>query len=413
MKPTLILITALLLAPPSALRAESPVPSRFISPWTWPERPPAYLVFGDLNATYPQQYYAVDASLEMVIQCEFPKLRYFSLIAYDAADVAIASLHDEQIAPDAGSVNPFRPGADWKAPNRHYTAIVRFTPPPADQSAKAGFHGTQGARGNVLYVGLRADGKPNTGGRIAYRRYLPSEGEDLSGGVKNPTVWYRKVADGSPVEPRQLGKRDVFDMSSIRRGRGSGASPVLRKQPAQASPGGGALRWRRSTQSPTLGENPETVYIGAAIQTDPAQLLVIRWKCPSFPDTFHHHGITGREQLRYWSMTFATRMTKSVFTLADCQASMGRDGYVNLVVGFGAPRPARATAENGYTWVDLKDEPVTTLVYRNLMPSSGFKNSAAAVPPGQLVGDQMGEFLPVGRYFTPEQFAALDLPGMK
>ena len=42
------------------------------------------------------------------------------------------------------------------------------------------------------------------------------------------------------------------------------------------------------------------------LQRDPGQLLFIRWKAPTFPNTYHNIGITGTEEVRYWSMTFVT-----------------------------------------------------------------------------------------------------------
>jgi hypothetical protein len=378
------------------------VPPQFVAEWKMEF--PGSVGFADLHANYPGHYFKVDPSLEMVIQGEYPHCRYFSLVAYDAANLAIAALHDSEIAPDPGSVNPFLPGADWNASQRRYTVIVRFTPPPAGEGP-AVVRGGQAARGNIVYAGLQADGKPNPAGLLAYRRYLPSQGYDVKGGVPMPLVYYRRVADGTLVKPmspaRERMKTYGLILPELRKALAElkSAKQKLKSEPTPAGLDQ-ALVWRRSPQA--FAENPETVYLVARVKPEPGQVLVLRWKAPTFPDTFHGRGLTGREDVRYWSMCFASARTITKFSLADAEAVIGADGYVNFVVGFGAKRPARATAENGYTWVDLKGKPISYLLYRNMVPSSDFHHLANQVPAGEAVTDQIGEYLPKGRWIKPE-----------
>jgi hypothetical protein len=78
------------------------------------------------------------------------------------------------------------------------------------------------------------------------------------------------------------------------------------------------------------------------------KLLFIRWKAPTFPDTFHDKDITGFENMRYWSMSIGRLLgMKTVLSIADHQTVI-KDRYVNLVVGFGSPRPSFVTTENGF-----------------------------------------------------------------
>lgn len=367
---------------------------------------PTALGLGDLHANYPGYFFRVDPSLEMVIQGEYPHCRYFSYVAHDVQNRTIASLHDSEIAPDPGAVNPFLPGADWNAPNRRYTVIVRFTPPPAG-AGPAVVRGPQGARGNILYVGLQQDGLANPSGLLVYRRYLPSQGYDLNGGVPMPVIYFRKVPDHSFVKPDSALRERMTLLRSLgyvlKRALGSRnwASRDLKAEPASAS-AGQPLQWRRSPQ--VGAENPETVYLFARIKPDSRKLLVLRWKAPTFPDSFHGHGLTGKEDVRYWSLCFSAPDTMTRFTLADAEAVIGPDGYLNLVVGFGARRPDKVNPENGYTWVDLKGKRIEYLLYRNMVPSPGFAYVASQVPEGQLMTDQIGEYLPRGRWASPQAF---------
>jgi len=394
---------------PAVVSTSNPpeVSAEYVSPWNLAF--PRTLFFTDLHANYPMRYYQSDPSLEMVIQGDYPYCAYFSFIAYDADHRPIASIHDSQIAPDPGSINPFRPGEEFNAPNRRFTLIVRWTA-PAEGSAETGFRGIQSARGNVLYLGTREDGRENPEGLLGYRRYLPSEGLDEDCGVKKPLVYFRKISDGSLVKPPSPGLDKIRARWLMLRKAGAIPTALLSGRKAwQESRSVGkepdrVLQWRRSVQA--AGENPETVYLIAGVKPDPKQLLLIRWKAPTFPDTYHLYNITGREDMRYWSLSFASSRSFTLFTLADAEAVIGPDGYVNLVVGFGAPRPTEATAENGYTWVNLKGKPVSILVYRNMVPSLDFPYLAGAVPAGEMVSDQLGEYLPQGRLLKPEELKA-------
>ena len=152
MSARILVLTMFLWAATSSLADTAPspapsVPSKFVAEWKLEF--PGHFVFADLHANYPGHYFKVDPSLEMVIQGEYPLCRYFSFVAHDVANRPIAALHDSEIAPDPGSINPFLPGADWNAPRRRYTVIVRFTPPPAGEGP-AVVRGAQAARGNIL-----------------------------------------------------------------------------------------------------------------------------------------------------------------------------------------------------------------------------------------------------------------------
>ena len=380
-----------------------PVPDNYLAQWlmSWPTA----LGIGDLKANYPGHFYKVDPSIEMVIEGEYPHCRYFSFVAHDMKNRTIATLHDSDIAPDQGSVNPFLPGADWNAPNRRYTLIIRFTAPPAG-TGPAVMRGPQTARGNILYAGLQADGTPNQAGLLVYRRYLPSQGYDVNGGVPMPKIYYRKVSDQSLVKPISKTEQGILFLRAMRyvlRRTGESKQWADKAHKAgSASSKGQPLQWRRS---PVVGaENPDTVYLFARVNPDPDKLLLMRWKAPTFPDTWHGHGLTGKEEVRYWSMCFAPKSTMTKFTLADAEAVINPDGFVNLVVGFGAERPAKVTPENGYTWVDLKGMNIRFILYRNMVVSPEFKYVARDVPAGEPVTDQIGDYLPRTQWLSPENF---------
>lgn len=398
----LIALLLLLVGAEGSLAPESfnQIPAEYQASWLmgWP----GALGLGDLKANYPGYFYKVDPSVEMVIQGEFPRCRYISYVAHDIQNRVIGTLHDSEIAPDPGSINPFLPGADWNAPNRKYTIIIRFTPPPPGKGPEV-VRGMQAARGNIIYVGAQADGSPNPGGLLAYRRYLPSQGYDFNGGVPMPVIYYRRVSDGSLVKPPISNMQQyLFFIRAFSSGIKNAIKSREWSNRAFGREQKEAVQWHRS---PVVGaENPDTVYVIAKIKPRKDKLLVFRWKAPTFPDTYHNKGITGKEDVRYWSMCFAPATTMTVFTLADVDAVISQDGFVNLVVGFGAEKPAKVKPENGYTWVDLKGKNIRFLLYRNMVVSPEFKFSARDVPAGELVIDQIGDYLPRAKWVSSEDF---------
>ena len=87
-------------------------------------------------------------------------------------------------------------------------------------------------------------------------------------------------------------------------------------------------------------EGNTTYIISDQIQPDQGQSLYLRWKAPTFPDTYHNMGIVGDENMRYWSMSFITPGgLLGLYTISDFQTIIDKKGYVNLVISFGAPRP--------------------------------------------------------------------------
>jgi hypothetical protein len=171
----------------------------------------------------------------------------------------------------------------------------------------------------------------------------------------------------------------------------------------------GDLTWKRFAPE-FLQPEGNTIYtLSNRIERDPEKLLYIRWKAPTFPDTNHNFGIAGDEDMQYWSMNFITPVGMlGLYTLSDYQTIIDQEGYVNLVISFGAQRPSSVTSENGFTWVDASQLPLVPLflMYRNNQISQNFLHQTAAeVPPGEMVtAEDMGEYYLAGQYLDPIDF---------
>src|SRR3954470_20487138 len=84
------------------------------------------VLFPDSSAQYWTASYRAVPGTHIRIDGIYPYARYTSWNVYDPILRPFAKLSDYQIFPDAGSANPFWPGADRTTPiaQRHYTAYI-------------------------------------------------------------------------------------------------------------------------------------------------------------------------------------------------------------------------------------------------------------------------------------------------
>lgn len=388
---------ALLLALPFST-AMAVVPPSFVVAWQH-DTSIRNLGYGDLNAYYPQLMMDVSSNLldkdrlELVIRGEYPKARYFSITAYDYKWRPIANINDQQIAPALGSANPYLPNADWNTSARSYELKVRFqAQPPAGQ-----------AEPNTLYVAQGADGLPTNLVRIAYRLYLPSEGELVGRELYTPEVFFRDIQTGDIAPPPDIFYSDPRDAGFVLDDEELPPAEDVLPNCRLADEYENALVWRRSFEIPITSENPDTLYIFAPFKLCARRQLMLKFRIPQLPHTFDNEGIRGDEDMRYWSISIGGRFSNTKMTLADegpNHVFVGEDGFVRLLLGYGQA-PILATPENGYTYVDLSSlgrRPLGVFILRQILPSDDFPYSAKSVAPGLPVTDEMGEHLPVGTY---------------
>lgn len=373
----------------------------------WIQQPSnSLLMLGDFNAGYYTFPYEVNPDIDIVIKGQFPYARYMSFTLSGQLDNVIANAPDQALLPDPGSTNPFMPGADWNANNRKYTIRIRSTAPPQGSS-----HFVPEAGNNTFYAGTLKDGTQNRFGLLGFRIYVPSIGYDKTGGVGLPKITYCSAkknyrttgiagnVDKTTLSDNPLNPANVFNKESF----------VQRYCDIAAQ--NCDLTWSRIGVIATRILQPDlnTIYtLSNQLKRDPGKLLFIRWKAPTFPDTYHNIGILGNEDMRYWSMSFITQVgLLSLYTLGDFQTIIDKKGYVNLVISFGAPRPPHVTTENGFNWIDASKLPLVplTLFYRNNQVSQRFPYSAKNIPEGQVVPPEvMGEYYPCGKYVNPLYF---------
>ena len=148
---------------------------------------------------------------KIIIDGEFPHARFFSLHVSPPWDgvnknwrggrgAPTITILDEDINPEPGHTNPFRPGANRQVLNRQYRVIfeLRNGNPVAlnPQAAVPPYR----APGNTRIGGLRTGGNGEYGPYIEYYIYVPDHYEKF-GGVNLPTIYIQRPGENPVLSP--------------------------------------------------------------------------------------------------------------------------------------------------------------------------------------------------------------------
>jgi hypothetical protein len=380
--------------------------------------------FPDSGAVYWSANVTMPAGSRIVLKGKFPHARYESLNTYSATTHAPTdNLHDVGTAPDHGSTNPFKVGANRNATKRSYTITVLNQPAPPTRAA------------NTLYAGVPGQ----TSQVILYRIYEPdsfSSAAELTGGVGLPTPVLH-LADGTV----QTGQAACSTLHAQ-----SGPLPLttvpkslyeaLRNQPGKPATFPAAPRplfrafynqgftiacWYQAncTGSPAhIGgqySNIDNSYVAAFVnRAFPAgPVLVLHGKLPTTPNTGPDVKRMGTGQMRYWSICQNESLftTKGAGCVYDAQIPVDKHGDYTIVTSRAGDRPKNATTKCGVAYLPwpkngdgdghLNDG---LLLVRNMLPAASFHH---AVQDTKTPGDEaavMGAYYPRGTYTTKAAF---------
>src|SRR3954452_8437856 len=331
------------------------------------------VAYPDEAAIYWSGRYQGVPGARIRITGKFPHARYMSFNVYDNAQRPLDALADVELAPDAGSSNPFAAGASRSAQPRDYTAFIDFGAPP-----------TSGPRApNTMYTGVGQNGEPNFVGSFILRVYIPDRGRDETGGVGLPTVTLEQSGPGGGRPPDSacsgFSKPPV---PGINEAVAASAGPP---PPASATAlGNDPPRWvkfrnlvqvanRTATDNPFFDSftepasaaepaggngaflsNIHNAYVYTALNRAYGEVSVTRMRAPSFPDTRGGGTVMPAAQLRYFSLcTNEIASQRYIACATDDQTPIGADGFASYVVSTPGSPPSTATRECGYTWRPL------------------------------------------------------------
>lgn len=406
------------------------------------------VAFPDQAAAYYAAEYEAVPGVRLRISGRFPHARYMSFHVYDNATRPLDNLADIQIAPDAGSINPFVAGADRTAADRSYTVYVDSGARPAS-----------GPRAqNTMYAGGGQNGLPNVNGLLIYRVYLPDAGTDETGGTGLPKVIMETTDASGPVLSSDvcdsLQRPDLPNLNEQIAALDGPPAPYPGDWPGYPIPkwrktknltnsyvailfsnpeGQGVQQTYESTPVDSVGGkgafygNLDNSYLAALINRGYGQVLAFRMRAPSFADTRSGTPVMPAAQLRYFSVCEnEVASTRYVSCLTDDEIKTVPDmtdpsaRYMTFVVSPPGQRPANATAACGVNWIPWGPARDGVIIYRHMLPSADFPQAIQQIPQQGEELQTMGDYHPRARYFAdPASFEQLgcigasDPPDMK
>lgn len=357
------------------------------------------VAFPDANATYWVLPYALGPGDSIRLSGTFPAARYFSLNTYGTDLDTVDTLRDNQIRPDAGSVNPFAaPVALPPASKRTWHATV--VPGAADRS-----------RNEIR--GLPAGGQAVPVGFLIVRIYVPDDPNSPNGGVTLPNVTFSIAGRPVPVAPcaQPFDPRDyngpiaqaltkVFDDAI-----GNAAAASLPGNAREAT-------FVNPASTSGLFPNGDNKYIGSLLTYQPGRVAVIRGKAPTFPDTRAGQSpATPGEQLRYWSMCQNDKVTPYpvVACAADHATRVDADGYYTYVVAAPSDLTPTQVAGSDLTVIPWGSTSVQKVVFlRNMLPSAEFYPDSVQASQANKSdpASSMGPYYPRATYCAAETLRA-------
>ncbi|POX64705.1 hypothetical protein C3492_02840 [Streptomyces sp. Ru62] len=368
-------------------------------PCAWPAvvRPGRLnLAFPETNATYWVMPYRLGQGDRIVVDGTYPSARFTSLTSYDAKASPVDSLADHQIAPRAGSKNPFAAPDAGTDPARHRYQVT----------LKPGI--AAGSAGNTLAA--TAKSAASGVGWLVLRIYVPDNESDPTGGVPLPSLSMQR--QGSSPRPVTTCPR-----ADAAQGPTGPIATELRDLVKKYAPPGDVVRCGKSTASAPafavpdktagLFPNPYNKYLCTPLEYKAGRVAVVRGKAPTFPDTVNGQSVLTKTQLRYWSLCQNQLQIPYPVSAcaADFQTAVGKDGRYTYVVSTSQDRPANATTANGVTWIDWGPTDVTSLLLlRNMLPAQDFHNAVQNTKKGEDPAPVMGAYYPEITYCTKESF---------
>lgn len=157
-------------------------------------------------------------------------------------------------------------------------------------------------------------------------------------------------------------------------------------------------------------------------------LMVLRGKAPTFRMSGPQVGTVGASQLRYWSFCtgegLSTTETPDGGCGPDYQVPLDGAGYYTVVISRAADRPSNAQRRCGAAWINQGDNGDGTrdekgallhpdsgfVLMRNLLHDAAFSPAIQNVTTAGSAAATMGEYYPVPRYMTTQEFEARGCP---
>jgi hypothetical protein len=390
----------------------------------------------DTMNTFSTAWFKIPAGAKIVVKGEFPHMRHWSFTTYTESGVPRDVMDDDQIEPDPGSFNPFRPDVPRDASPRRYTFAIASGNPPTPRPQ------------NTVYT--LAD--PGVAIGMHMRNYVPDRSADWVGGVALPEVELQ-YDDG------RLLKGDEACAATAAPLRGKQVPLAINPKAYQAMT---RLPWADRETAPArpfeaepmemffnreylilkhffpplafeslagqrggFWSNLATRYGYKFLNQNFGKVYVVHGKMPSTPKTWSGEAkfLDGKADMRYWSLCSTaaapTGMTVDCVYDEAVLPTLDAKGNFNIVVTRAPDRPTNATEKCGVVWMEWGNgdgipggsSSYGSIINRHTHVNTKFKNSWFAVDRPNTERSAMGDYLPyVVNFQDKARFEALGCP---
>lgn len=361
--------------------------------WTWfSQKPGDEGAYPDTHVSYFRYMFKLSERqpIRIKVSGRFPNGRYMGYNIYNPALMdSVAGIADHEISPDAGSDNPYRSGV-W---NEGSSYSLWFDP-----------HNPEISQGPII----RSTGNDNVASgtrEIWYRIYDPKDGPGAYGLVTLPKIEAFDATTGAAVAcPEQIS----IDVPK---------GPQRLGQARHLPPGPDETGDLHFVHHKGLGlyANRDTHYVAARLKMRDAndEVAIIKFRAPRSAKSLDDLNTPETLDTRYWSFCVGSALSSTtVHCLNDKDAKLDPDGNVTIVIAHRVPE----NIPQGAHFIERPRGIIPILIYRNLLPSTGFSGDISKIPhweagwPGRSDGDEffadrfIGHHAPLGRVCNQESF---------
>ena len=349
--------------PPSLAASSEPLPQHTCA---WPyfnARDTFHGYYSDTHGYYWIAPFRYEPGGALEIRGHFPDARFISIDVFDDRNLSIYSIHDEDIAPDLGSSNPFQT-AIAPAPHRyHFSVSLPDRPDPAEtrlvrRNLAPNSSVPDTLAPDTLAPSTLARHSPaRSYGRVIYRLYGPKHLAALHQGKPMPVLTvldaqHQRLQVVEACRDTTLGEELAYLQFGVK------LAPKSRQLMGQLRAADDRYRLDRVVQDalpprffllerPAESVNGQFVhpwnsYLHAPIAApSPGEepLVLVRGKAPQAPDTAAGESVTQAQDLRYWSlcMNNQTLPYAVLDCVADNEVKLDEAGFYTVVVANDAP----------------------------------------------------------------------------
>ncbi|MDR3415804.1 MAG: hypothetical protein P4L83_06435 [Nevskia sp.] len=357
------------------------------------------------------------------IDGQYPNSRLFSFAVEQGLSAVVSSLTDFEIAPSAGSATPYSGPTTYDpsvAPGGKYTAYLVFGPKPAQPAP------------NTMYVDTSTFPTNDTDVVVIMRIYNapPGQATAAAGNVPLPTLTVETAQGDVPLSSYKPGTpackalnaaEGAFSTALTEKISAAQSTPKapnpIPAMPVPAAPKFRLYRSVKQDQGLDLTLNPDAQYGTWYISQTKADLVYIRALAPTYvtqPGVGQQpHSTDSDAQVRHWAVCSngSSLLNSRTFQcVEDYTATIGSDGYFNIIISIPGKKPALTLLAQGYDWLTYGETNIDVPIYRQLRPSPDYAQAMANVADGDAASQDriarvMGSYMPQITYCGGSVFA--------